>query len=391
MQDTNNRGTATYSPEDNKLRFYPFARLDTADYATIKAMGFSWAPKQQLFVAPMWTPEREDLLIEWCGEIGDEDKSLVDRAEERAGRFEEYSDRRGEDANRARQSIASIADHIPLGQPILVGHHSERHARRDAERIESGMRKSVQMWETSKYWQYRAASAIRHAKYKELPAVRARRIKGLESEMRKLEREKAKSEKRLAAWSQENLTLEQARLIAGDSWFHVYHSPETGNDYTAYDVLQDGADRYKACPAMTVGQVQVIAKVIYPKSIAHSDRWIAHYENRLTYERTMLAATGGIVADRKKPEPGGACRCWASPKGGWSIIQKVNKVSVSLLDNWGNGGADFTRTIPFDKISAIMTKAEVDEARAGGRMAGECKLGFILLTPNISKEPALQE
>ena len=41
-------------------------------------------------------------------------------------------------------------------------------------------------------------------------------------------------------------------------------------------------------------------------------------------------------------------------------IQKVNKVSVTVLDNWGNGGRDFTRTIPFDKLTAVMSKAEWD-------------------------------
>lgn len=69
--------TATYSPEDNKLRLYSTTRLDRETYARVKAVGFIWAPKQDLFVAPMWTPIREDLLIELVGEIDDEDRSLV--------------------------------------------------------------------------------------------------------------------------------------------------------------------------------------------------------------------------------------------------------------------------------------------------------------------------
>ena len=84
------RYTATYSPEDNKLRLYATSRLPAEVYARVKGAGFKWAPKQQSFVAPAWAPEREDLLIELCGEIGDEDTSLVERAEERAERFEEY-------------------------------------------------------------------------------------------------------------------------------------------------------------------------------------------------------------------------------------------------------------------------------------------------------------
>lgn len=69
--------TATYSPEDNKLRLYPSSRLDSATYERVKAAGFKWAPRQELFVAPMWTPAREDLLMELCGEIGDEDNDAA--------------------------------------------------------------------------------------------------------------------------------------------------------------------------------------------------------------------------------------------------------------------------------------------------------------------------
>ena len=192
--------TATYSPEDNKLRLYASSRLDAETYARVKADGFRWAPKQDLFVAPMWTPGREDLLIELADEIDDEDKSLVERQEERAERFEEYSEKRAADAERARKTVDAIADGIPFGQPILVGHHSEKHARRDAEKIRSGMRKAVDMWKTSKYWEYRAAGAIAHAKYKERPDVRARRIKGIEADLRKLEKGRAENAARLALW-----------------------------------------------------------------------------------------------------------------------------------------------------------------------------------------------
>ena len=119
---------------------------------------------------------------------------------------------------------------------------------------------------------------------------------------------------------------------------------------------------------------------VYPARIEHINRWIAHVENRLAYERAMLEDQGGIVADRTKPEKGGACRCWASHRGGWSYIVKVNKVSVTVLDNWGNGGKNFTRTIPFDKLGAIMTAAEVQVKRnAGVLVEFEDKTGFALL------------
>ena len=208
--------TATYSPEDNKLRLYALTRLPADLYARVKAAGFKWAPKQQLFVAPMWTPDRADLLAELCGEVGDEDTSLVERAADRADRFEEYRDSRADDADRAREQVEQIGRRFEFGQPILIGHHSEKQARKDAEKIKSGMRRAVRPWETSQYWQDRAAGAIRHAKYKELPAVRARRIKGLEADKRKREREVAESKRFLALWTRADvdLTHERAKAIA---------------------------------------------------------------------------------------------------------------------------------------------------------------------------------
>lgn len=368
-------GTATYSPEDNKLRFYPFSRLSREDYDRAKAAGFRWAPRQELFVAPMWTPDREDLLTEWCGEIEDEDKSLVERAEERSERFEEYSASRAKDADQAHRAVKAIADNIPLGQPILVGHHSERHARRDAEKVDNGMRRAVKAWKTSKYWEQRAAGAIRHAKYKEQPAVRARRIKGLEADQRKQQRNKAEAEAGAKLWGMVgSLTRKD-----GQPWTAHEQALCVANrcgGYGLWSGLKDGT--------LTVEQAREQALKGFAGTVAWASRWLEHYANRLTYERAMLAEAGGTVADRTKPEKGGAVRCWASPRGGWSYIHKVNQVSVTVLDNWGNGGKNFTRTIPFDKLGAIMSAADVATARAAGRLhdvetvPGDKCAGFVL-------------
>jgi len=90
--------TATYSPEDDKLRLYTGYQVDqeTHAYARLITADFSWFPEQQLFVATGWTPERADLLIEFCGKIGDEDRSLVRRCGERAERIQELEARQRE-------------------------------------------------------------------------------------------------------------------------------------------------------------------------------------------------------------------------------------------------------------------------------------------------------
>jgi predicted RNA methylase len=294
--------TATYSPDDNKLRLYATSRLDKELYERVKAVGFRWAPKQDLFFTT-WNPRAEDLAIELAGEIEDDDKSLTDRAEERADRFEGYQERRADEAERARAAVSAIADNIPFGQPILIGHHSERRARKDAEKIENGMRKAVQLWETSEYWQTRAKGAIAHAKYKELPKVRARRIKTIEADLRREQRTQAEAGKWLKAWTDEGLTLEKARIIAGYCHLGVERN-DHGSYWSAYDVLRPDGERYQACPAYTLEQVQEKARKAYPRSIAAAQRWIDHYQNRLTYEKAMLAEQGAsaLIAPKARPK-----------------------------------------------------------------------------------------
>lgn len=385
--------TATYSPDDNKLRLYSTTRLDTETYERVRAAGFKYAPKQDLFVAPAWTPSREDLLLELCGEIDDEDTTLVERAEARAERFGEYSDRRADDAEDARAAVASIADNIPFGQPILIGHHSEGRARRDAERIQNGMRRTVSLWKQSEYWQERARAALQHARYKESPAVRARRIRKLESEHRGHVRERGQAERSLGKWTMEGLSLDEAKAIAnvdsrGSYCFPLdkYPRQPPASQYEGRMGLWSALDG----GIITPEQAAELATGTCRRVIAWSNRWIAHLDLRLAYERAMLEDQGGIASDRTKPEMGGACQCWASPGHGrgWSYIVKVNRVSVTVYDNWGNGGGNFTRTIPFDKLRALMTKGDVDAARASGTLIDTADgIGFYLRAAEAGPDP----
>jgi predicted RNA methylase len=292
--------SATYSPDDNKLRLYSVTRLPDDVYRRVAAMGFTWAPKQHLFVAPSWTPQREDLLIELCGEIDDEDTSLLDRAEQRADRFEDYSERREADAARAQANVAAVADNIPLGQPILVGHHSEKRARKDAERIDAGMRKAVRLWETANYWTSRAAGAVAAAKYRERADVRARRIKKLEADLRRVERDRDLHLRMLAAWDCP-LTIEQAIALTASSPLGrvACVKREDGFYWYAWDVLRPDGERYSTCPAMTVEDVKTIVRCNVPRHVAHVNRWIAHYANRIAYERAMLDETGYVEPPKR--------------------------------------------------------------------------------------------
>jgi len=60
------------------------------------------------------------------------------------------------------QRVHRIADNIPFGQPILVGHHSERHHRADIARIDSGMRKGIDEGKYADELQHRADTLGTH-------------------------------------------------------------------------------------------------------------------------------------------------------------------------------------------------------------------------------------
>jgi hypothetical protein len=119
--------SCTYSPDDNKLRLTASARLDADTYARIKAAGFSWAPKLEQFVAPMWTPSRADLALELAGEISDDDTTLMDRAEDRAERFTPEC---GGDALRAAYRAA--ASHLRALESVRGVERAAMMARIDA-------------------------------------------------------------------------------------------------------------------------------------------------------------------------------------------------------------------------------------------------------------------
>lgn len=67
-----------------------------------------------------------------------------ERLERKLEKRHEWADKASGRSNDAFGKAHRLADQIPLGQPILAGHHSERHARRDAERIHNNMSKGVQ-------------------------------------------------------------------------------------------------------------------------------------------------------------------------------------------------------------------------------------------------------
>lgn len=267
--------TATYSPEDNKIRLYASRRLDDETFARVKAAGFKWAPKQELFVAPKWTPEREDLAMELAGEIEAEEMTLAERAALKADRLDALAAKR----NREAQGLARHADELSqafyMGQPILVGHHSERKARKTQERMQAAQAKSHKAAETANYWLYRATGVERFANMKNDPRTRANRIKTLLAELRDLQRGINDAHAGIALWDRFD-TPEKVM------WAICNANGDTlGIPWGTYSKREEIAD-------LLAFRDECIARLRIRFEGPTRRRWIEHILNRLAFERSML-------------------------------------------------------------------------------------------------------
>jgi len=313
---------ATYDPDDNKIRIYS-GRVDQGLYDELKRLGFGRAYKQGCFFQ-VWTPAREDAALALCGDIEEEGTSVRDRAEAKAERFADYSTNAGKRSQQAHAAAKQISDHIPFGQPILVGHHSEKRARRDQEKIESRTRKAIDEWRKQERWQQRAQDVIAHAGRRERPDVIMRRIKKLEAERRKCERDKTVTD---VEWARTRLV----EKLFGFSMFDDYElTPEQESEVDTR--IEQGTAR----------------------NIVYQDRWISHLDLRLAYERELYANADGPKPDALADKLRVGCMIKARSWGWQGPVIRVNKgrdgqvssVSVPSGYSWNN-------TIKLDKILEV--------------------------------------
>jgi hypothetical protein len=84
-----------------------------------------------------------------------------EKLEARAERRRAWADKAAARSADRLGAARAVADQIPFGQPILVGHHSERRARRDASRIHGNMAKGLEEHRLAESHATKAASIDR--------------------------------------------------------------------------------------------------------------------------------------------------------------------------------------------------------------------------------------
>lgn len=195
----------------NVYRFDPVSRIhwlefpDKPDEETrklLKSEGWRWSSyRQQWHTNRRWAKVPDGIPYY--------NEGTCDYSAERADRLEARAEKASQRGKTAYDKAHYIGSFIPMGQPILIGHHSERRHRRDLERIDNNMRTFVNESDKAKRLEEKAEDSISHRARLESPGVISRRIKRLEATLRRLERQrehwsdKAEYSRRVALLTQE--------------------------------------------------------------------------------------------------------------------------------------------------------------------------------------------
>jgi hypothetical protein len=112
----------------------------------------------------------------------------VERAEARAERQAEKAVTAKGQAAGAFAEAQAVQDMIPLGQPVLVGHHSERRHRRDLAKIDRKLDAGIEAMKAAERHERSAEHAAYEARKNDNPALIKRRLERMEADRRRLTR-----------------------------------------------------------------------------------------------------------------------------------------------------------------------------------------------------------
>lgn len=271
--------TVTYDPQDDKLRVYFALRQPDDVLEPLKAAGFRWAGAQGCWFA-VWNPDREDaaLALDGVEGIDDEPGTLESRAEDRAERFADYRGSAVAERDARHKFVRGMTEALN-GQPVLIGHHSEKRHRKLLARMDDSIRAAWKANERANYWQSRAAGSVAYARRKERPDVRARRIKTLGADLRRMQRDEARYLLVLETFTHER-PLADLLALANDG--------RSGLPYGTWSKLRGIYEMSGEDQGEALCQVVDETRANSSTWLANRRRWIEHLNGRITYERDQL-------------------------------------------------------------------------------------------------------
>lgn len=297
---------ATYNITDDRLKFWPDRRLTETEYKQVRSLGMSWFPGQKCF-SGVWSPGREDFILSFCETIANDENP--DDLESRVARFQRYAQNDERDAAAAQERTQSA---------------------NTPRQLNMAQNTAAKKTEEAQYWHDRIAGAIARAEYRDRPEVIARRIKKLEAEHRKHEREQKEARVWLERWQKapdnlrtkdgEPVTLKEAALYLANMDYLTIGSN------SVWSLLRDDQITPEDAQKRYIDQHNL--------TIERRARWLAHLDMRLEYERAYLASVAGeqaaeqLTAPKKRqvskaPDDGLKKGMLATAKGRFTITGKI--------------------------------------------------------------------
>jgi predicted RNA methylase len=201
------------------------------------------------------------------------------RLDDRYDRLTARAERNAGEAERRRAAADRLSERFAGGQPILVGHHSERGARADAKRIDNHDR-AARIAASKAEWASQAASAVGAADaYRERPAVIRRRIARLESEIRQVDHR-----------------INGTR--PANDWRGAYYAPE------AKPATGEWLESLTARRVFLVHQLEADKKLLAGHEAAGYTlltRETVHKDDRVFWGRTWGDGVAGAIVTRTNP------------------------------------------------------------------------------------------
>lgn len=269
-----------------------------------------------------------------------------DRRLARAERLWDWAEKRAARSDGNFKRAHNLVKDIPLGQPILVGHHSERRHRRTLERSDNAMRQACADQEKAGEMVSRAdniETAVDRAIYRDDPDAIERltaKLADLEGQRERMKADNAAYRKGNAAYAaHKGITLEQAESIrvkidAGYSWCR--------QPYPAYSLQNLG------------GTITKERKRLAELQAAHTSKGSAVVAPAADtpLARAGLTVTETLTTPRK---------AWKKPRQVWNVTGNLAFWRPLLVDqlggSWYHGVVSFWEN-PTEQIETAVNEAE---------------------------------
>lgn len=328
----------------------------------VKDAGFRWSGRQRFWYVPNsrdrlpWTDRINGLAdrlraagLTVAVEIDLAHRSTAEAEADRAERIEDRqealeakSEKLAGERDRRWEASRQISEVIPFGQPILIGHHSERRHRRDLERMRTNDAKGMEAHKASEEAARKARASESNQRHRESPGTTLRRIEKKEAEVRDIDRKLAG---RPCPTSGRNLKADAEPR-------QTMHCPYCGQDVEMVDGRQIPV-HYAAHDGPASGEWKERLDAVRARLVDEIAYWRAHL--------ATLEEGGVKLWGPDDFKPGDLVQGWM----GWAKVIRVNKKTLTVPS-----GYSWTLKLPYSEVKGRRDRPDFTKMGAEAFAAG---------------------